>query len=150
MLMTLVKGPVLGLPWTESTSTHADSDGVVQKPIEGALMITLGCFCWASFFILQVISSRRLLLINNIRETKTVALYKHFVLNKRAKCTQAITLKSYPAELTLTALICLTGTCLGAVFAFAMERSNFAAWSLQFDVKLLAVVYGVSHFPPKS
>ncbi|XP_030451231.1 WAT1-related protein At2g39510 [Syzygium oleosum] len=107
MLMTLAKGPVLGLPWTESTSTHADSDGVVQKPIEGALMITLGCFCWASFFILQ-----------------------------------AITLKSYPAELTLTALICLTGTCLGAVFAFAMERSNFAAWSLQFDVKLLAVVYG--------
>ncbi|KAF8021979.1 hypothetical protein BT93_G2189 [Corymbia citriodora subsp. variegata] len=106
MIMTLVKGPVLDLPWTKLASAHVDSNGVVQKPIEGALMIATGCFCWASFVILQ-----------------------------------AITLKSYPAELTLSALICATGTFLGAVFAFAMERSNFAAWSLQFDVRLLAVVY---------
>lgn len=106
MIMTLGKGPVLDLPWTKSASTHVDLDGVAQKPIEGALMITAGCFCWASFIILQ-----------------------------------AITLKSYPAELTLTTLICMTGTFQGAVFAFAMERSNFAAWSIQFDVRLLAVVY---------
>ncbi|KAK3422455.1 hypothetical protein EUGRSUZ_G02912 [Eucalyptus grandis] len=106
MIMTLGKGPVLDLPWTKSTSAHVDLDGVAQKPIEGALMITAGCFCWASFIILQ-----------------------------------AITLKSYPAELTLTTLICMTGTFQGAVFAFAMERSNFAAWSIQFDVRLLAVVY---------
>lgn len=77
MLMTLVKGPVLDLPWTNSASTHVDSTGVVQKPIQGAIMITAGCFCWASFIILQV-SSRHLSLLNT-REIK------HFVLNKKAK-----------------------------------------------------------------
>ncbi|KAG8645079.1 hypothetical protein MANES_10G034600v8 [Manihot esculenta] len=54
---------------------------------------------------------------------------------------QAITLKTYPAELSLTALICLMGTIEGSIFAVIMERGNPSAWSLHFDSRLLAAVY---------
>ncbi|KAG4148687.1 hypothetical protein ERO13_D05G300500v2 [Gossypium hirsutum] len=54
---------------------------------------------------------------------------------------QAITLKSYPAELSLTAFICLAGTIGGSIVALAMEAGNAAVWSIHFDVKLLAAVY---------
>ncbi|KAA8534244.1 hypothetical protein F0562_031761 [Nyssa sinensis] len=55
MIMTLIKGPIIGLPWTkdktfaQSTTTAANQ----QDPIKGSLMITAGCFCWASFYTLQ-------------------------------------------------------------------------------------------------
>ncbi|XP_023531408.1 WAT1-related protein At2g39510-like [Cucurbita pepo subsp. pepo] len=54
---------------------------------------------------------------------------------------QAITLKDYPAELSLTALICLVGTIGGSGVAWIIERGNPAAWVLHFDSQLLAVVY---------
>ncbi|XP_063950050.1 WAT1-related protein At2g37450 [Daucus carota subsp. sativus] len=54
---------------------------------------------------------------------------------------QANTLETYPAELSLTAWICLMGTVEGAVLALVMERGNAAVWSLNFDAKLLAAVY---------
>ena len=55
-----------------------------------------------------------------------------------------ITLKSYPAELSLTALICLVGTIGGCGVALVMERGNPSAWAVHFDRQLLAVVYAVS------
>lgn len=65
MVMTLVKGPIIGLPWTqeESHHHHAQSSSVVvnahhhhdqQSSIKGAAMIIAGCFCWAGFYTLQV------------------------------------------------------------------------------------------------
>ncbi|KAJ9175677.1 hypothetical protein P3X46_014210 [Hevea brasiliensis] len=54
----------------------------------------------------------------------------------------AITLKTYPAELSLTVLICLVGTIEGSIFALIMERGNPSAWSIHFDSRLLAAVYG--------
>ncbi|KAK8629680.1 hypothetical protein V6N13_078513 [Hibiscus sabdariffa] len=56
---------------------------------------------------------------------------------------QAVTLKSYPAELSLTTLICFMGTIGGAVVALVMERDNAAAWAIHWDSKLLAAVYSV-------
>ncbi|KAJ4964356.1 hypothetical protein NE237_024295 [Protea cynaroides] len=53
---------------------------------------------------------------------------------------QSFTLKSYPAELSLTALICLMGTVQGAAVALVMER-NFSAWALGWDSRLLGPVY---------
>ncbi|KAK3024209.1 hypothetical protein RJ639_043208, partial [Escallonia herrerae] len=53
---------------------------------------------------------------------------------------QSITLKEYPAELSLTALICLMGMVEGAVAALVMER-DMSAWSIGFDSRLLAAVY---------
>lgn len=56
---------------------------------------------------------------------------------------QSITLKQYPAELSLTALICFMGMVEGAIAALVMER-DMSAWAIGFDSRLLAAVYSVS------
>ncbi|KAE8735161.1 WAT1-related protein [Hibiscus syriacus] len=107
MLMSLMNGPKLQLPWTNSNHHQISSTaGTQQHPIRGAIMITVGCFCWASFIVLQ-----------------------------------ATTLKSYPAELSLTALICLAGTIQGSIVALIMDAGNPTVWYIHFDSKLLAAVY---------
>ncbi|KAL1545911.1 WAT1-related protein-like protein [Salvia divinorum] len=95
MIMTLVTGPNLDLPWTRSGPTHDHHQQPqisLQHTIKGALMITIGCFSWAAFMILQ-----------------------------------AVTLRAYPAELSLTAWICLLGTAEGAAVALVMEKGNVAS-----------------------
>lgn len=57
---------------------------------------------------------------------------------------QSITLKEYPAELSLTALICVMGTVEGGIVALIMERNNMSAWIVGFDSRLFAAVYSVS------
>ncbi|KZV26065.1 hypothetical protein F511_13943 [Dorcoceras hygrometricum] len=56
MIMTLVEGPNIGLPWTKQVSGHAhqQSQKNHQHSIKGAIMITTGCFSWACFMIFQV------------------------------------------------------------------------------------------------
>ncbi|XP_062087378.1 WAT1-related protein At2g39510-like [Humulus lupulus] len=54
---------------------------------------------------------------------------------------QAITLKSYPAELSLTALICLMGAIEGSIAAIILEWGNPAAWSIRLDSSLIAALY---------
>ncbi|KAJ6767972.1 WAT1-RELATED PROTEIN [Salix koriyanagi] len=57
MLMTLVKGAQLDLPWTKGYDALASTGSLTkQDPIKGALMITTGCVCWACFIILQAIT----------------------------------------------------------------------------------------------
>ncbi|KAL0338347.1 UNVERIFIED_CONTAM: WAT1-related protein [Sesamum angustifolium] len=108
MIMTLVRGPNIDLPWTKVMTDHARQQGEVnlQHSIKGALMITVGCFSWACFMILQ-----------------------------------AVTLRTYPAELSLTAWICLFGTAQGAAVALVMEKGNAAAWAIKWDTKFLAAAY---------
>ncbi|XP_042497198.1 WAT1-related protein At1g21890-like [Macadamia integrifolia] len=53
---------------------------------------------------------------------------------------QSFTLKAYPAELSLTALICLLGTVQGAAVALVMQR-DFSTWALGWDSRLLGPVY---------
>ncbi|XVE99519.1 hypothetical protein REPUB_Repub03eG0206000 [Reevesia pubescens] len=109
MIMTMVNGPMLPLPWTKANNHHQSTVAATttkEDPLKGALMILVGCVCWACFVILQ-----------------------------------AITLKSYPAELSLTTLICFFGTIESATVALVMERGNAAAWSIHWDSKLLAAVY---------
>ncbi|PPR91433.1 hypothetical protein GOBAR_AA29246 [Gossypium barbadense] len=109
MIMTIVYGPMLPLPWTkvnnhhQSTNTDAKNN---EDALKGAVMILVGCVCWACFVILQ-----------------------------------AITLKSYPAELSLTTLVCFMGAIEGGIAALVMERGNAAAWAIHWDSKLFAVVY---------
>ncbi|XP_040994688.1 WAT1-related protein At2g39510-like isoform X2 [Juglans microcarpa x Juglans regia] len=55
---------------------------------------------------------------------------------------QAITLRSYPAELSLTVLICLMGTLENTILALVIEWGNPTAWSIHMDTKLLAALYG--------
>ncbi|KAH6783276.1 nodulin MtN21 /EamA-like transporter family protein [Perilla frutescens var. hirtella] len=112
MMMSLIRGPAIGLPWTHKShhkarSTHPND---VEDPIKGALMITISCLTYSSFYILQ-----------------------------------AITLKSYPAGLSLIAAACMSGALVGTLLTFAVERGNTAIWALGWDAKLLAYVYGRPH-----
>ncbi|KAK9058761.1 hypothetical protein SSX86_023604 [Deinandra increscens subsp. villosa] len=108
MLMTLVKGPLLELFWTQGRSNkNVINNGVdLHHSLKGAFMITIGCFSWSCFMVLQ-----------------------------------AITLKSYPAELSLTAWICFLGTIEGAIVALVMERGKAAVWAIKWDTTLLATLY---------
>ncbi|KAI7749776.1 hypothetical protein M8C21_012134 [Ambrosia artemisiifolia] len=54
---------------------------------------------------------------------------------------QALTLKSYPAELSLTALVCMIGTLEGSILTVMVERANPSIWSINWDNKLFATVY---------
>lgn len=56
---------------------------------------------------------------------------------------QSFTLKLYPAELSLTALICLMGALEGAVATFILEH-NMSVWVIGWDSRLLAAGYSVS------
>ncbi|CAL5407375.1 unnamed protein product [Camellia sinensis] len=111
MIMTLIKGALIGLPWTKMKShgpiTNTSTSANQQDLIKGSLMITAGCFCGAAFVILQ-----------------------------------AITLKSYPAELSLTTLICMLGSLQGTILTLLVERGNKAIWSLSWDTKLICALYG--------
>ncbi|XP_076888472.1 WAT1-related protein At2g39510-like isoform X1 [Bidens hawaiensis] len=109
MIMTLIRGPSLQFPWTNHhTLHHQNSINIVssQDQIKGSLMITAGCFCWASFVIVQ-----------------------------------AITLKSYPAELSLTTLVCMIGSLEGSVLTLVAERANASIWAINWDIKLFAAIY---------
>ncbi|KAK7393638.1 hypothetical protein VNO78_22196 [Psophocarpus tetragonolobus] len=105
MIMTLLKGPVLF--GSHINNDHGQHNGTnMQHTITGFVMITIGCFSWACFVILQ-----------------------------------AITLKTYPATISLSAWICLMGTIEGAAVAMVMERGNPSAWSIKLDMRLLCAVY---------
>ncbi|XP_021289378.1 WAT1-related protein At2g37460 [Herrania umbratica] len=109
MVMTLMKGPVLELFWTKGSSNHqaaAQNGTDIHHTIKGGLMITVGCFSYACFVILQ-----------------------------------AVTLETYPAELSLTAWICLLGTLEGTIAALIMEGGNATIWAIKWDTKLLTAAY---------
>lgn len=107
MMMTLIKGPALNI-WSKSNQSSGikQLEISVQDAIRGSIMITIGCFSWAAFVILQ-----------------------------------AITLKTYPTELSLTALICLLGTLEGTAVALVMEKGRLSPWIIGWDANLLAAVY---------
>lgn len=107
MMMTLIKGPALNI-WSKSNPSSGvkQLDISVHDAIRGSIMISIGCFSWAAFVILQ-----------------------------------AITLKTYPAELSLTALICLMGTLEGTAVALVMEKGRLSPWIIGWDANLLAAVY---------
>ncbi|CAK9158337.1 unnamed protein product [Ilex paraguariensis] len=54
---------------------------------------------------------------------------------------QSITLKEYPAELSLAFWICLMGTVQSAALTLVAEHSHPGVWAIGFDSRLLAPVY---------
>ncbi|CAK9323751.1 unnamed protein product [Citrullus colocynthis] len=111
MIMTFIKGPMLNLPWTKLPNHPSASSSSASSPNHQSTIM--------GFLMIA---------------TGCICWSAFIIL-------QAITLKSYPAELSLTALICLVGTIGGSGFALIMERGNPSAWALHFDSQLLAVVY---------
>ncbi|GER38878.1 nodulin MtN21 /EamA-like transporter family protein, partial [Striga asiatica] len=109
MIMTLISGPIIGLPWTHASHHNQASANPNDKenPVKGALMIAVGCIGYSAFYILQ-----------------------------------AITLKSYTAGRSLTAMVCSLGAFFGTILTFLVERGNVSVWALGLDAKLVAYVYG--------
>ena len=57
MVMTLMKGPVLEIFGTQGSNINQQHNGTnLQHSIKGSIMITIGCFSWACFMIIQVCS----------------------------------------------------------------------------------------------
>ncbi|KAK8632232.1 hypothetical protein V6N13_072627 [Hibiscus sabdariffa] len=54
---------------------------------------------------------------------------------------KAITLETYPADLSLTVWICLVGTLEGTIAALIMEKGNAAIWAIKWDTKLLTAAH---------
>ncbi|KAG6478677.1 WAT1-related protein At2g39510-like [Zingiber officinale] len=54
---------------------------------------------------------------------------------------QAVTLKRYPAQLSLTAWMSLIGAAQSAIFT-AFVQHKPAAWKIGFDIKLWSILYG--------
>ncbi|CAN4118371.1 unnamed protein product [Withania somnifera] len=111
MLMTLYKGHVINLVWsnnvhTNSTSSVPQSNESSDKDwVKGSILLIGATFAWASFFILQ-----------------------------------AITMRKYTAPLSLTTLVCFMGTLQSIAVTLVMEHKA-SAWAIGFDMNLLAAVY---------
>ncbi|KAL2228137.1 WAT1-related protein At5g07050 [Sesamum indicum] len=108
MLMTLYKGHVINLVWSNRNTSNVaalptqDTD---KDWVKGSILLILATLAWASFFILQ-----------------------------------AITMRKYTAQLSLTAIVCFLGTLQSIAVTFVMEhRPN--AWAIGWDMNLLAAAY---------
>jgi drug/metabolite transporter (DMT)-like permease len=56
---------------------------------------------------------------------------------------QSNTLQSYPAELSLTVLVCGLGSALNGAVALVALRGDMSAWRIGFDTRLFTAVYSV-------
>ncbi|KAH0469146.1 hypothetical protein IEQ34_002378 [Dendrobium chrysotoxum] len=111
MLMTLYKGPIVELFWTKHV--HASVDAPAGAAVATDKEWVKGCIC---------------LII------ATLAWASLFVL-------QAATVKNYPAQLSLTTLVCFMGTLQAIVVTLVMEKNNSSAWRIGWDMNLLAAAY---------
>lgn len=111
MVMTLYKGPIVDILWY---SHH----GVTTTNTAATDASSAGQHYLAGTIMILVC---------------TCCWAGYFIL-------QSMTLKEYPAELSLTSLVCLAGTVEGGIIAMIMERDP-KAWALGFDSRLLASVY---------
>ncbi|PRQ56517.1 hypothetical protein RchiOBHm_Chr1g0337261 [Rosa chinensis] len=69
----------------------------------------------------------------------------HSIAKVMGTVITAITLRSYPCQLSLTAMICFWGMVEGAILAFIVERGHSGAWSIQFNIEL-AMQSGVAYY----
>jgi hypothetical protein len=71
MLMTLYKGNVINLIWSEHVHTHSSSVPETSNKdwIKGSILLIIATFAWASFFILQV--NNRMTSITLVVDLKT-------------------------------------------------------------------------------
>ncbi|KAL6606855.1 hypothetical protein ACP70R_042508 [Stipagrostis hirtigluma subsp. patula] len=113
VLMILYHGPVVPFPWSSSGRGH-------HHAAAAAAAVSQSGASWLNGTIMVVASC--------------VCWAGFFIL-------QSNTLQSYPAELSLTALICVMGTAMSGAVALVAERRNMAAWAIGFDTRLFTVVY---------
>ncbi|GMH08104.1 hypothetical protein Nepgr_009944 [Nepenthes gracilis] len=111
MLMTLYKGHVINLIW--SKNIHP------RSPYASPSAAASADKYWFKGSVLLIFA--------------TLAWAAFFIL-------QAITMRRYPAHLSLTALVCFVGTLQSIVVTSVMERKA-SAWTIGWDMNLLAAAY---------
>ncbi|XP_028767400.1 WAT1-related protein At5g07050 [Neltuma alba] len=111
MLMTLYKGQVINFFWTQYM--HRPRDYASVSPSDSAEKD------WLKGSILLIIA--------------TLAWASFFIL-------QAVALRKYSAQLSLTALVCFMGTLQSIAVTFVMEHKP-SAWSIGWDMNLFAAAY---------
>jgi drug/metabolite transporter (DMT)-like permease len=145
VLMILYHGPVVPFPWSAGRLHHHVPAAAVESQssaswLNGICMIIGSCLCWSGFFILQV----RTVIIKERQQALTLSLP---CVNECdymfVRSVQSNTLQSYPAELTLTTLICFLGSVLTGGVALVAERRDMSAWVIGFDTRLFTAVYSV-------
>ncbi|KAJ6810804.1 WAT1-related protein-like [Iris pallida] len=112
VLMILYKGPILSFVWSKGRSDHG-SAAAAAAPAESGSNWLKGTF--------ELLGS--------------CACWSAFYI------VQASTLDAYPAELTLTTLICSVGALLSAAVTLVMERGNTKVWSIGLDMRLFTAAY---------
>ncbi|KAK1293959.1 WAT1-related protein [Acorus calamus] len=112
MVMTLYKGPIVEMVWTKHMHPHSSN---APAPVSAATADK----DWLKGSIFLIIA--------------TLAWSGLFIL-------QAITMRKYDAQLSLTALICFMGTLQSIAVTFVMEHS-LSVWSIGWDMNLLAAAY---------
>ncbi|KAK4432038.1 WAT1-related protein [Sesamum alatum] len=110
MLMTVYKGHVINLVWSNNINHTRNYTSNVPADTDKD---------WVKGSILLILA--------------TLAWASFFIL-------QAITLRKYTAQLSLTAIVCFLGTLQSIAVTFVMEhRPN--AWAIGWDMNLLAAAY---------
>lgn len=115
MLMTLYKGQVINLFWSSHIQTQASS----VPEAAAAAAAAAADKDWLKGSILLIFA--------------TLAWAAFFIL-------QAITLRRYTAQLSLTTLVCFMGTLQSIAVTFVMEHKP-SAWTIGWDMNLLAAAY---------
>lgn len=113
ILMILYKGPIVEFFWSKGGAhAHHDAAAAVSQGGGGENWLKGTCMLLVS----------------------CICWSSFFIV-------QSNTLESYPAELTLTTLICAMGVLLSATIAVVMERGNPAIWIIGMDMRLFTAVY---------
>ncbi|KAL6861222.1 hypothetical protein ACP4OV_016922 [Aristida adscensionis] len=114
VLMILYHGPVVPFPWSAAAAAGG------HHHVAAAAAASQSSASWLNGTIMVVASC--------------VCWSGFFIL-------QSNTLQSYPAELSLTALICVLGTAMSGAVALVAERRDMGAWVIGLDTRLFTVVY---------
>ncbi|KAJ6332212.1 hypothetical protein OIU76_010574 [Salix suchowensis] len=110
MFMTLYKGQVINFLWSAHVHTQTSSVSATTGSSDKD---------WVKGSILLIIA--------------TLAWASFFIL-------QAVTLRRYSAQLSLTTIVCFLGTLQSIAVTFVMEHKP-SAWTIGWDMNLLAAAY---------
>ncbi|PKU68334.1 WAT1-related protein [Dendrobium catenatum] len=114
VLMILYKGPFVEFVWSKGKENHSTAVNV------NAIDKATSSFRWMKGILMIFISCLS---------------WSSFIV------LQANTLKSYPAKLSLTGMVCSVGAVANTVIALVVEHGSFRPWILGWDMRLFAVIY---------
>ncbi|PRQ36514.1 hypothetical protein RchiOBHm_Chr4g0392381 [Rosa chinensis] len=122
MTMTLYKGPVMRNLWSPLIHIPGKSS-IHENWLKGSILTVASCIAWSLWYIMQLGSADSY--------NGKVEFY-----------LQAITLKRYPAKLSLTTWMSFLGAAQSAIFAVFIEHKQ-PAWTIGFNIDLWSILYSI-------